>query len=484
MSYHSRVSRPARRTPYRIFIVSLTLAVLFLTFVIIAIAVVPATALAWVVPESGGVLSARVHATVELPESPPAERLGRRIAAFDRPADSPATFPSHTAEAAVLIDLDSGAHLYRNNACRSWPAASLTKLVTMYVVLDRLASGEIREDERVVPHERAHWREMPAGSSLLYLAPEQEVSWHELLSGLAIASGNDAAYAVAYEMAAGPEDFAVDMNEAVAETGIGGLQFSEPSGISSENIITAAGFGDFLVHYLRRFPEAVGRYHAAEEFEFSPVYGDGAERWPTSVGHENRNRLVGEYEGADGLKTGYIRSSGYNMAATAERDGRRLVAVVLGVKGENHLVGGIRRAREAADLLDYGFEQFEAGSIRSSHSSLELRVAGGRQDAVPLEFAEIRLLRPSQNNGDSAISGAIDSRLHVPDAIRAPVAAGDIVGFVSVLHRGQRVAWQPVRASESAGRGFTPVHLFSYIKAVAGGIPSAAENQTVSLENN
>lgn len=487
MSYLSRGFRPGGATAYRIFIVSLALTVCLLVSLVLVIAVAPVSALAWVVPEGDGVLSARVHASVELPEAPPAEARGQRIAAFERPVDSPAEFSSHTAEAAVLIDLESEAVLYRNNADRSWPAASLTKLVTMYVILDRLESGEISEDDRVVPHARAHWSEMPAGSSLLYLAANQQVTWNDLLSGLAVASGNDAAYAVAYELAEGPEDFARDMNEAVAGNGVDGLQFSEPSGLSSENLITAAGFGDFLVHYLSRFPEALERYHAAEEFEFAPDLNDGGDDGggssATPVVHVNRNGLLGEYEGADGLKTGYIRASGYNIAATAERDGRRLIAVLLGVEGRNHYEGGLRRADEAADVLDYGFGRFEPATVRFSESR-ELRVAGGTQESVAVELEEIRLLTGSSEEGNSPGPDALDSRLHLPEAIRAPVTAGDIVGFVSVSQGGERVAWQPVRASETVERGFAPDELVSYVGAIFRGTPVAASGESVSTQNN
>ncbi len=384
----------------------------------------------------------------EPPLQPPNGRHfdGPRAVLISKPPQP--DFSQHTAESVVLLDLDSGEHLYSRNPSAERVAASLTKLVTMYVILEAIEEDRIRINDRFEPHPASWWTEMPAGSSLMFLGADQRVSWDALLAGLAVASGNDAAVAAAYELSGSVESFVDEMNDVVARIGVDGMRFSEPSGISADNTITAAAFADFLAHYVERFPWAIERYHALDTFEFPDGEVYQTERRMRAIVHTNRNRLIGEYAGADGLKTGYIRSSGYNIAATAERDGRRLITLVLGVEGSGHDAGGRRRAAEAADLLDFGFDEFERVELQPARMPEVAVVGGDPEQTGPGEMLPLRLDRVPLLVAESDVELLL-GRIVSTDRLRAPVRAGDLVGYVEYYLDDELAGWSAVRASET-----------------------------------
>ncbi len=407
-----------------------------------------------------------------LPDGRPALDRAGRVAAFETRPDLPASFEQHTGDAAVLIDLEHEQPLFERNADTVRAAASLTKIVTMYVVLDEIERGAISLDDLVVVDARADWRGMPAGSSLMFLNEGDEVTWHELLLGLSIASGNDAAHAVAYELSGGIDPFADRMNEAVARAGIKDVYFTEPSGISADNEIRAGAFAQFLRHYVRRFPDALAKYHSRESISLPKENRNPA---PGAGRFRNRNRLVAEYPGADGLKTGYIGASGYNIAASAERDGRRLISVVLGVDGNTHDEGGRRREREAGELLDYGFEQFDYIDLELNRAPT-VRIPGS--GILPVRMPPVRMIAAwaTAASGMEATGGAGEPRvrLNLVSELRAPVAAGNMVGYVDVFLGDERVAWQPVYAAEEVAPGNGILDRIAHAAAWWRGVPGGS----------
>ncbi len=382
--------------------------------------------------------------SVQLPDAPRFD--GHRAVLITRPARP--SFGHHTAESAVLLDLDSGEQLYSRNSSAEHIAASLAKLVTMYVILEAAEDGRIGLDERFEPHPSSWWTEMPAGSSLMFLGADQRVSWDSLLAGLAVASGNDAAVAAAYELSGTVERFVDEMNDAMARSGMEGMSFSEPAGISAENRITAGAFADFLAHYVERFPWVIERYHALEALEFpdNEVYQSGPQMRP--IVHANRNLLIGSYAGADGLKTGYIRASGYNIAATAERDGRRLITVVLGVDGADHRAGGERRAEEAADLLDFGFDAFVRADLRPKRIPAVAVVGGEPEHTGPEGTLPLRIDGATVLMAESDVE-RLRGRIVAADRVRAPANPGDIVGYVKYFVGEELAGWSAVRVRDS-----------------------------------
>lgn len=254
--------------------------------------------------------------------------------------------PRTFARSVIFFEQSGGTILYDRDADLRIPPASLTKLVVIALTLEHISSNGIHLEERVPISSRAWAINAPPRSSLMFLEPKQVPTWNDLLLGLAVDSGNDAAVAVAEAIDGSVEQFVAHMNRYVSELGLSSTIFVEPSGYDEHNMTTARDFGYFVWYYLQRFPDAVDRYHSVLSFEYP--YQAGL----PSIKQGNRNDLLYDYPGADGLKTGYIDESGYNLAFTAQRDGMRLSGVILGGTTDRE------RFRDAVSLLDYGFEQF------------------------------------------------------------------------------------------------------------------------------
>jgi D-alanyl-D-alanine carboxypeptidase (penicillin-binding protein 5/6) len=255
------------------------------------------------------------------------------------------------------MDAATGTVLYAKNADDEIPPASLTKLMTIHLALTEIAAGRASLDE-IVPLPPESWAvNQPPRSSLMFLAQGQRVSLGELLLGLAVPSGNDAAAAVALRFAPTTEEFARRMTAEARRLGLARTRFAEPSGISEHNVTTAAEFARFCREYLALHPEAVREYHSVREFAY-PKGANAADRaHPRTILQYNRNSLLGIFEGADGLKTGYIDEAGYNIALTAERRGTRFIAVILGAPPG---YGGEQiRNEDGKALLSWGFAHYK-----------------------------------------------------------------------------------------------------------------------------
>jgi D-alanyl-D-alanine carboxypeptidase (penicillin-binding protein 5/6) len=267
------------------------------------------------------------------------------------------------AVSAVVVDAATGTVLFEKDGDREISPASLTKLMTMHLALNAALAGKVSLDDTVSLPPPAWARNQPLRSSLMFLDAGQIVTLHELLLGLVIPSGNDAAVAVALHLAPTVEDFAALMNAEAQRMGLAKTRFVEPSGISEKNMTTAAEFARFCREYLRLHPETVANYHTVPELAYPkeenlPEYQRGAARPP--IVQPNHIPLLGEFEGADGLKTGYIDEAGYNAAVTAERNGTRFIAVVLGVPAELGSFWGSRaRADDCRQLLEWVFANYK-----------------------------------------------------------------------------------------------------------------------------
>lgn len=285
-----------------------------------------------------------------------------------------------TARSVILVDVETRTVLFADDPYLVVPPASLTKVATIDVALSESKRGALSIDSRSSVGERAWASSQPPRSSLMFLGPGQTVSLRELLLGLSVSSGNDAAVEVATRVAGSVPAFAALMNRAVAARGIVDLHFVEPSGLSERNTVTADGFARFLLGHIRDHPEAIDSYYSIREFSY-PGVQNGASGSQPPVLQFNRNGLLWDYEGADGFKTGFIEASGYNIAVTAERSGRRLIAVVLGVDAPDAVQGSDRRERVAAALLDYGYGRFDRISFRYPEPG-PVRIFGGADRLV------------------------------------------------------------------------------------------------------
>lgn len=251
------------------------------------------------------------------------------------------------ARSAILMNMDSGEIMYEQNADELIPPASLTKILSMFLALDQVSAGGLSLDARV----RVSRGAARTGGSRMALKVGEQAPLRSLLMGMAVASGNDASAAVAEFMGGTQSRFVEQMNAKAAGLGMTSSFFRNPHGLPAHGQVTTAR--DMLIlsaGYLRAHPEAL-RYHSTRFMRHNGVVT------------YNKNPLLGNFEGADGLKTGWINASGYNLVSTAHRQGARLLAVVMGAED------GKARARAVYRLMEAGFLAAE-GRVRNVSEAL------------------------------------------------------------------------------------------------------------------
>lgn len=246
--------------------------------------------------------------------------------------------PPSAAAQALLVEVESGRVLFARQADAAMAPSSLTKLMTAYLVFRALETGRISLDTRF-PVSVEAWRK---GGSRMFLEPKSQARVRDLLRGLLVQSGNDAAIVLAEGLAGSETAFAEDMNATARRMGLTGSHFVNASGWPEPgHVSTARDIARLAIRLIADFPQYYG------------LFAERAFTW-NGITQANRNPVLGRVAGADGLKTGHTEAGGYGVAASAQRQGRRLVLVINGLASDQ------ARRREAAALLDWGFAQFEA----------------------------------------------------------------------------------------------------------------------------
>ncbi len=344
-----------------------------------------------------------------------------------------------------MLDVSSDSLLYEKAPDLVIPPASLTKLMTAHLALIAAEEGRFPLYQRIPVPPEAWAQNQPFGSSLMFLGPGQQVSGEELLYGLAVSSGNDAAVAVAVLVSGSVEGFVEEMNREARRLGYRNLSFHDPAGLSARNRATARELADFAAHLIERHPGVLD-YFSRPTFTYPKPENFINGHQEHAITQGNRNTLLRTYPGADGFKTGFIHASQYNIIATANREGRRIVTVLLGVPGSSHAEGGDNRAREAAELMDFGYDAFEV-------------VTPGAPDLPPLRVyggvAENVSLRPTPTKPIAVPRDAVDrlrGNYTVEEYRWAPVEAGDTVGVVEYTLAGERVLLRSVETADSVPR--------------------------------
>ncbi|MDR1900250.1 MAG: D-alanyl-D-alanine carboxypeptidase [Treponema sp.] len=375
-------------------------------------------------------------------------------AAQDQPAAVPPLLrpameapPEVRSEAALLMDAETGTVLYAKNPGREIPPASLAKLMTMHLVLREAAAGRAGLDEPLEPRRESWAISQPPRSSLMFLAPGQTVTLREILLGLAVPSGNDAAVAAALRFAPTVRDFAEMMNGEARRLGLVKTRFVEPSGISEYNVTTAAEFAAFCREYLRAHPESLAEYHSVTEFAYPTARNvpEAFRERPGTIVQENHNTLLKTFPGVDGLKTGYIDEAGYNIALTAERGGTRFLAVILGAPARPG--GEWVRNEDGRRLLSWAFDRFK--TIRPAAGPIEpARLWKGRLNRAALVTAESSAFTaPSDRGGSLRVTTALR------DPLIAPLEAGTAVGELIISDERGELRRVPLLAAASYERG-------------------------------
>lgn len=336
--------------------------------------------------------------------------------------------PEISARAAVLMDYQSGQILFAKNGDQPHVPASLVKIMTMYVALDQIKAGRASLSDTAVVSERA-WRMI---GSRMFLEPEEVVTIEQLLTGIAVVSGNDACVVLAEALAGSEAAFVQMMNEKAEALGLP-LSFVDPHGLSADNVVTAEGVARLVRAYLTDHPDAI-RFHQQLSFSYQPRSAK------TPIVQNNRNGLLRTFEGADGLKTGHLEAAGYNLVATAVQNNRRLIAVVLGSSSE------AKREEEAAALLTYGYRNFDLVNIAPLLNDKTTRVYKGSKSQVGLMVAEPIIAVPK------GVGATVSVGLQTKE-VEAPVAKGTPVGVLSIYLQEELVKQVPLLAAEEVERG-------------------------------
>jgi len=261
-------------------------------------------------------------------------------------------------EIGIMIDFYTGDVLYAKNPDKYWTAASLSKLFLLYHIMEKVEQGELDLDAYVDVDEDEWLEELPLDAAVMFLEVGQRVTYRQILQGLGIVSGNDAAYFAVYQLFGGRDKYARTVNDFFSMNGFDQMHLEEPSGLSGFNRITARQFAEFCKLYIDKYEPLLADLHSLKSFSYPLKKNlvEGVKYQYKKVTRSNTNKLLGNYQGVDGLKTGFIKMSGYNYAVTAEREGERLIIVLLGGKGNTAREGRNKITRDAVKLFNKGFD--------------------------------------------------------------------------------------------------------------------------------
>jgi D-alanyl-D-alanine carboxypeptidase (penicillin-binding protein 5/6) len=369
-------------------------------------------------------LAQRLMLALALTLAAAAGRSQEAPAVDDIPIPDP---PTVAASSYLLVDHHSGKVLAEGNADERLEPASLTKILTAYVVFRELAGGNLALSDEVVISEKA-WR---TGGSKMFIEVGKRVTVEDLLRGMIVQSGNDASVALAEHVAGSEETFAALMNTHAQRLGMENSHFTNATGLPHpEHYTSARDMALVTAATIREFPEYYAWY-AEKEFVFN------------GIEQANRNRLLWRDDSVDGVKTGHTEAAGYCLVASAERDAMRLTSVVMGTRSEE------ARARASLALLNYGFRFFESHKLYPGGQPVqELRVWMGDTEALPVGPVDDVYATVPRRQYDK-----LSARMETDANLTAPVAKGDAVGHIVLDIEGEEVGRVPLVALEDVGEG-------------------------------
>lgn len=334
--------------------------------------------------------------------------------------------PEIAATSYILLDAKTGQVLIEENADEALPPASLTKIMTAYVVTEEILSGNLALSDEVHISEKA-WR---MEGSKMFVGVDTQVEVEDLLRGIIIQSGNDASVAMAEHIAGSEEAFADMMNQYAEVLGLSQTFFMNASGLDTELYYNTMSARD-----LAKLAQATISRHA----QFYPMYSE-REFTYNDIRQSNRNTLLFRDRNVDGMKTGWTDAAGYCLVASAERDGMRLISVVMGTASEE------ARAIETQKLLTYGFRYYETHKLYDSNQVLtNVPVYSGALNAVDLGIEDEVYITIPRGQAES-MTATVD----VDEIIRAPLSDRQIMGEVrvvldnNILYQGDVVSMQAV----------------------------------------
>ena len=342
-----------------------------------------------------------------------------------------------TARNYFLMDAHSKTALAEKDADQRVEPASLTKIMTAYLVFRELQAGNLSLEEEVLVSEQA-WRTGMTGASRMYIEVGSQVSVEDLIRGMVVQSGNDACVALA-ERIAGTEAAFVDlMNAQALALGMTNTQFQNSHGLPSDEpqFTSARDIVTLARELIMTFPDYYG-YYSERSFTYN------------NITQHNRNLLLGRDPSVDGVKTGWTSAAGYNLVTSAQRDEMRLVAVVMGIEASSSRQGGLARADQSQALLNWGFRQFETATIQQPGQVLvEPRIWFGSETRLP-----VGMDRPFYASFPRGSQDKLRLEMALMETIEAPVALGQPVGEMRVYLEEELIAGHPLVALREVAEG-------------------------------
>ena len=328
--------------------------------------------------------------------------------------------PNINATGYLLIDADSGKVLAEQNANERLPPASLTKMMTSYIIRKEISEGDISLSDPV-PISVNAWK---MKGSKMFIREGTQVAVEDLLKGIIIQSGNDASVAMAEYIGGSEEAFADLMNQMARHLGMDGTNYLNSTGWPAEGHYTTA-----------RDLATLAKHTISDHPELYPIYKEKYFEY-NGINQPNRNKLLWRDKSVDGIKTGHTEAAGYCLVSSAKRGDMRLISVILGTKSEE------ARARETQKLLSFGFRNFETHKLYGTKEALnESDVWSGLQDKVELGVTEDIFVTIPRGKHD-----ALEAKIDVDRVIKAPFQAGDEFGVVSVIVEGEVLMEKPLVA--------------------------------------
>ena len=327
---------------------------------------------------------------------------------------------------AILMDYDTGEYLFTKNMDESVPPASMSKLMTVYILMSKIKDGSIKLDDTFSVSENA-WRKGGAatGGSTMFLSIGDNVTVENLIKGIVIQSGNDACIVVAENIAGSEDDFVILMNKTAKNLGLKNSHFENATGLPHpDHRMSMEDLAILSRHIIKEFPEL---YHYFSQKEF--VYNN--------IKQGNRNPLLYTMKGADGLKTGHTEEAGFCLAASATKGERRLIEVMSGMKSNRE------RSEEAERLMSWGFREFNNFKILNKGQNVaEAKVWYGKDKTVNLTVADdvLKTVHRSQQEN-------VKVPAEFDEPVKAPVKAGQEIGSVKIEIDGQNPLSVPLIAA-------------------------------------
>jgi len=337
--------------------------------------------------------------------------------------------PKLNLDSYILLEANTNTVIAEFNSENQISPASMTKVMSGYVIADQIANGAISLDDKVLVSEKA-WK---TGGSKMFIEAGKRVSVRDLLSGIIIQSGNDATVAMAEYVAGSEEGFVDFMNDYASELGLSNTLFQNAVGWTDPNHFSSVNdLAQLTKALIAHFPDHYATYKE-KEFTFS------------GIRQLNRNKLLWRDDSVDGVKTGHTESAGYCLISSAKRNDMRLIAVVAGSPSENERLISSQR------LLEYGFRFFATQKLISKDSEITTaKVWGGKMDEVALGTKEDILLTLPRSDFKN-----IKANYNFKNNIQAPISNGDVIGDIEFISDDRVVLSAPLVAIESVeAKGF------------------------------